>query len=213
MKAEYYRILREEDSTADFHDLAVTSERWGWYPSGGLNQQIAEERVAFAGDAACWTTPCGWGMTFILENYRHFAGRIGDCLENGTLGRESLRDASRFRLHGRFEVMTNVVATHFLANASTDELDRFIRLFMNRVDPLLCEKIFTLKISQTELLDMLRAVLEEFSIPELCRLIPAVGLVNLMEEVRYFAGDGILDALRRLFELHPDTSGGFAFAD
>jgi flavin-dependent dehydrogenase len=213
MKAEYYRILRQEASTADFHNLAVTSERWGWYPSGGLSQQIAEERVAFAGDAACWSTPCGWGMSFILENYRHFAEQIGDCLEGDTLDRESLLDASQYSVNGKFQVMTNVLATHFLANASTDELDRFIRLFMNHVDPLLCEKVFTLKIEQTELLSMLEAVLEEFSILELCRLVPAVGLVNLLEEVRYFAEDGILDTLRILFEAHPDTEGGFAFED
>jgi flavin-dependent dehydrogenase len=211
MRAEYYRILRKEASTADFHDLAVTSERWGWYPSGGLSQQIAEERVAFAGDAGCWTTPCGWGMTFILENYRHFAEQIGDCLDKDTLDRESLLTASQYRLHGKFEMMTNKLVTHFLANATTNDLDRFIRLFMNHVDPLLCEKVFTLKITQPELLSMLKPVLEEFSIPELCRLLPAVGLTDLLEEVRYFAEDGIICTLQRLFEAHPDTEGGFAF--
>jgi flavin-dependent dehydrogenase len=211
MRAEYYRILREEASTSDFHKLAVTSERWGWYPSGGLSQQIAEERVAFAGDAACWTTPCGWGMTFILDNYHHFAEQIGNCLDNDTLDRESLLGASQYRLHNKFEIMTNVLATHFLANATTDELDRFIRLFMNHVDPLLCEKVFTLKVTKPELLSMLKAVLEEFSLPELCRLVPAEGLANLLAEVRYFAEDGIIGTLQRLFEAHPDTAGGFAF--
>ena len=118
-QGEYYRILRQEASTADFHNLAVTSERWGWYPSGGLSQQIAEERVAFAGNAACWSTPCGWGMTFILENYRHFAEQIGDCLDNDTLDRESLLDASQYRLHGKFEIMTNVLASRTNWTASS----------------------------------------------------------------------------------------------
>jgi flavin-dependent dehydrogenase len=213
MKAEYYRIIREEASTADFHTLAVTSERWGWYPSGGLSQQIAQERVAFAGDAACWTTPCGWGMTFILDNYRHFAEKIGDCLESGSLDRESLLGASHYRLHDKFEITTNMLATHFLANASTQELDRFIRLFMGKVDPLLCEKVFTLKITKAELLTLLKAALEEFSIPELCRLVPALGLTNLLKEVSYFAEDSIVGALKRLFEAHPDTEGGFDFED
>jgi len=212
MKAEYYRVIRNEESTGDFHNLQVTSERWGWYPSGGLSQQIAEERVAFAGDAACWTTPCGWGMTFILENYRFFSSKIAECLINDTMDRESLLGASHYRLNDKYEITTNVLATHFLANASTSELDRFIRLFMNDIDPILCEKVFTLKISQEELLKMVKAALEEFSIVELCRLVPAAGLTNLLNELRYFAEDAILDSLKELFYAHPDTDG-FTFEE
>jgi flavin-dependent dehydrogenase len=213
MKKVFYDMLRNQGSTPDFHTMEVESERWGWYPSGGLNQQIAAERVAFAGDSACWTTPCGWGMTFILDNYRHFAEKIAECLQADTLDEESLLAASHYRLHDKFEITTNVLATHFLANASTDQLDRFIRLFQRDVDPILCEKVFTLMISQDEILGMLEAVLKEFSIPELCGLIPAVGLVNLFKEVRYFAGDFILDGLRALFHAHPDKENGFDFED
>lgn len=213
MKNVFYDMLRNQDSTADFHDMAVRSERWGWYPSGGLNQQIAAERVAFAGDSACWTTPCGWGMTFILDNYRHFAEKIADCLRDDALDSDSLLAASHYRLHDKFEMTTNMLATHFLANASTDQLDRFIRLFKQDVDPILCEKVFTLKISQEEILGMLGAVLKEFSITELCGLVPAVGLTNLLREVRYFAGDAIMDGLRALFHAHPDTESGFDFDD
>ena len=85
-------------------------------------------------------------------------------------------------------------------------MDRFIRLFI---------KMSTrcLKITQTELLSMLKAVLEEFSIPELCRLLPAEGLANLLAEVRYLAEDAIIGTFQRLFEAHPDTEGGFAFED
>jgi 2-polyprenyl-6-methoxyphenol hydroxylase-like FAD-dependent oxidoreductase len=211
MRAEYFRALREEVSTADFHDLQVRSERWGWYPSGGLNQQIAEERVAFAGDAACWTTPCGWGMSFILENYRFFAAKIGACLAADRLDRESILSASHLRLHDRFEVTTDVVATHFLANASTAELDQFIRLFMTEVDPVLCEKVFTLKVTQDELLEMCKAVLKRFSVAELCRLMPAIGVASLLREVGYFSEDGLADKVRELFRLHPATKEGFEF--
>jgi flavin-dependent dehydrogenase len=213
MREEFFRILRQEASTADFHDVEVQNERWGWYPSGGLNQQIAEERVAFAGDAACWTTPCGWGMTFILENYRFFAEKIGECLAADTLDRESILTASHFRLHDRFEITTDVVATHFLANASTAELDKFIRLFMADIDPILCEKVFTLKVTQEELLEMCKAVLKRFSIAELCRLMPAIGVTNLLREVGYFTADGLADTVRELFRAHPDTEGGFEFGN
>lgn len=211
MRDEFFRILRQEPSTADFHGVEVQSERWGWYPSGGLNQQIARDRVAFAGDAACWTTPCGWGMTFILENYRFFAEKIGACLAANTLDEESLLTASHFHLHDRFEIMTDVIATHFLANASTAELDKFIRLFMTDIDPVLCEKVFTLKVSQEELLEMCKVVLKRFSIAELCRLIPAIGVTNLLREVGYFTADGLADSIRELFHAHPETEMGFDF--
>jgi len=213
MRKEFFRVLREEPSTADFHEVEVQSERWGWYPSGGLNQQIAEERVAFAGDAACWTTPCGWGMAFILENYRRFAAKIGACLAADTLDRENLLAASHFRLHDRFEVTTDMVATHFLANASTAELDQFIRLFMTDLDPVLCEKVFTLKVTREELLEMAKAVLKRFGIAELCRLLPGIGVTSLLREVGDFADAGLAAKVRELFRVHPDTSEGFEFGN
>ncbi len=214
MRDEYYRIIRKEQSAGAFRNLRVTSERWGWYPSGGLSQQIAEERVAFAGDAACWTTPCGWGMTFILDNYRNFAEKIAQCLDNDTLDRESLLGASHYRLHDKFEIMTDVLATHFLANASTGQLDRFIRLFKEGVDPILCEKVFTLTVDEEELLGMFKVVLKKFSIPELCRLVPAIGVMNILKMVGYFAGDLLKKAFVRLFTNQPpQPDSGFEFDD
>ena len=212
MKAEYNRIISSEESTKDFHSLKVSSYRYGWYPSGALSQQIAENRVAFAGDSGCWTTPCGWGMTFILNNYRHFSEGIAACLENDTLDREGLLGASLYRTHDKYEIMMNTVATQFLANATTEELDRFIRLF-KIIDPILCEKVFTLKISQGELLEMVKVVLQEFSLAELCRVIPAVGIKNLLLEAGYFAEDFLLDSIKGLFDSDPvsNADDGFDF--
>ncbi len=212
MKAEYNRIISKEESTKDFHNLKVSSYRYGWYPSGALSQQIAEDRVAFAGDSGCWTTPCGWGMTFILNNYRNFSAGITTCLENDTLAKQDLLDASLYRTHDKYEIMMNTVATQFLANATTAELDRFIRLF-KIIDPIMCEKVFTLKISQGELLEMLKVVLEEFSVSELLRLIPAVGIKNLLLEAGYFAEDLLFDSFKELFDLgsDPQKDDGFDF--
>jgi flavin-dependent dehydrogenase len=212
MKAEYNRIISKEESTKDFHNLKVSSYRYGWYPSGALSQQIAEDRVAFAGDSGCWTTPCGWGMTFILNNYKNFSTGIATCLENDTLSKQDLLGASLYRTHDKYEIMMNTVATQFLANATTAELDRFIRLF-EIIDPIMCEKVFTLKISQVELLEMLKVVLEEFSLAELCRLIPAVGIKNLLLEAGYFAEDLLFDSIKELFDLDsaPDNDDGFDF--
>lgn len=212
MKAEYNRIIHTEESTKDFHNLKVSSYRYGWYPSGALSQQIAENRVAFAGDSGCWTTPCGWGMTFILNNYKRFSAGIAECLDNDTLDRDGLLNASLYRTHDKYEIMMNVVATHFLANATTAELDRFIRLF-EIVDPILCEKVFTLKVSQGELLAMIKVVLEEFSLKELCRIIPAVGIKNLLLEAGYFTGDFLFDSIAAMFGSSPlaGEDDGFDF--
>lgn len=214
MKAEYNRIISSEETTKEFHNLKVSSYRYGWYPSGALSQQIAEDRVAFAGDSGCWTTPCGWGMTFILNNYRHFAKVVLACLANDTLDKESLLGASLYRAHDKYEIMMNVIATHFLANASTEELDRFINLF-RIIDPVICEKVFTLKLSQAELAEILPVVFKEFSLVELCRIIPAVGVKNLLLEVGYCVEDLLLDSISDLFnpDSTADSDDGFDFDD
>ncbi|MEI7816108.1 MAG: hypothetical protein WCI45_02840 [Desulfuromonadales bacterium] len=214
MKAEYTRIISSEETTKEFHNLKVSSFRYGWYPSGALSQQIAEDRVAFAGDSGCWTTPCGWGMTFILNNYRHFAKGILTCLANGTLDKQGILRASLYRTHDKYEIMMNVIATHFLANATTVELDRFIKLF-RIIDPILCEKVFTLKLSKAELMGMLPVILEEFSITELCRIIPAVGVKNLLLEGGYCIEDILLDSIKALFNSDSATEedDGFDFDD
>ena len=56
--------------------------------------------------------------------------------------------------------------------------------------------ICLVKSTKPELLSMFKPVLEEFSIPELCRLLPAEGLTDLIKEVRYFAEDGIIGTLQ-----------------
>jgi flavin-dependent dehydrogenase len=214
MKAEYARIINSEDTTKEFHNLKVSSYRYGWYPSGALSQQIAEDRVAFAGDSGCWTTPCGWGMTFILNNYRHFAKGILVCLANDTLDKQGLLNASLYRVHDKYEIIMNVIATHFLANATTAELDRFIKLF-RIIDPILCEKVFTLKLSQSELVEILAVVLEEFSLAELCRIIPASGVKNILLEAGYCIGDLLFDSIRELFrsDAAAEIDDGFDFDD
>lgn len=151
-------------------------------------------------------------MTFILNNYKNFSAGITTCLENDRLSKEDLLGASLYRTHDKYEIMMNTVATQFLANATTAELDRFIRLF-KIIDPIMCEKVFTLKISQGELLEMLKVVLKEFSLAELFRLIPAIGIKNLLLEAGYFTGDLLTDSINGFFGSDPasGTDDGFDF--
>lgn len=211
MKKEYLQVINSEDSAKNFRNLNISNFRYGWYPSGGLSQQIAEERVAFAGDSACWTTPCGWGMTFILDNYRSFSEAIAEKLERDELDRDSLLEASRFRVHEKYEILMNVLATHFLANASTAQLDQFIQLF-KVIDPILCEKVFTLKVTEEELLQMLKQVVKMFSFADLCRIIPAEGIGTIVEGLGYLTEDTVTGIFRRIFHHHASPEQGFDFA-
>lgn len=75
MEPLFTQMLRKEDSTAPFHDAKIAEIKYGWYPSGGVSQSVASDRVGYVGDSACWTTPCGWGMTFIKKWWDKLIGK------------------------------------------------------------------------------------------------------------------------------------------
>lgn len=200
MEPVYNRIIREEASTAAFHDMKIKEVKYGWYPSASVSQELARERVIFAGDAACWTTPCGWGMSFILNNYRDFSAKLDAALQTDSLGREALAKIPHFRFRERGEIVLNALMTHFLSNAPAPMLDRFIDLFNagnpNHIDPIYCEKVFTLDISTEEVPIVLRAMLKEFHLKELFGILPPAEYGLLLEEAVYFLGESLVDDVR-----------------
>ena len=143
----------------------------GWYPSAHVSQQIASDRVAFIGDAGCWTAPCGWGMAFILNNYRRYASRLSRLLRKG------LRDASNLRAivdlpnHTKYQILVNATVTRFLAHARASQIDKFITFFHD-IDPGLCEKIFTLQLSTNEAREVLDTFIAKFGFSELTKILP-----------------------------------------
>lgn len=222
MEPVYNRIIREEASTAAFHGMNVKELKYGWYPSASVSQELARERVIFAGDAACWTTPCGWGMSFILNNYRDFSARLGDALRADRLGRAELAAIPHFRFRERGEIVLNALMTHFLSNASAPMLDRFINLFNgsspNHIDPIYCEKVFTLEITPPEVRTVLGTMLKEFHLKELFGIIPPADYALLVEEAVYLVGESMVEEVRHLLHLGgtPALDGtrnpGFDFA-
>ncbi len=202
MEPAYNRIIREEAATAAFHGMNVKELKYGWYPSASVSQELARERVIFAGDAACWTTPCGWGMSFILNNYRDFSAKLDEALQTDRLGHKALAAIPHFRFRERGEVVLNAVMTHFLSNAPAPLLDRFIDLFnagnSNHIDPIYCEKVFTLDISVEETRIVLAAMLKEFHLKELFGILPMADYALLVEEAAYFVGEGVIDEVRHL---------------
>jgi len=221
MEPVFHHVIRNEPSTAAFHDMEIKELKYGWYPSASVSQELARERVIFAGDAACWTTPCGWGMTFILNNYREFSAKLDTALRDDTLGHAELAAIPHFRFRERSEIVLNSLITHFLSNAAAPLLDRFIELFnptsQYHVDPLYCEKVFTLDITTEEVRNMMGTVLKAFTLKELLSFLPLDQASLLLEEAAYFVGEEMLSEARRWFHMgsdqptSPDVNPGFNF--
>lgn len=204
MEKEYRTLLRDEPATANFHEVRIKEPKFGWYPAGALSQQIAEDHVVFIGDAGCWTTPCGWGMTFILRNYREFAGKMSALLSENRLDKRSLLSVPHYKVHEKYEVLLDAIVTHFLSRSTASQLDRFIKLF-NKIPKILCEKVFTLTISRDEVHVMLKAMLDEFKLSELVRILPREDYLLLLDAVKYFAEDAVVDEMHKVFGLFHKT--------
>ena len=128
-------------------------------------------------------------MGFILDNYQCVSKKIGKALADNRLDRKSLLKLSRFATHEKYEVVLNALAMHFLVHAKASQLDRFIRLFDGKVDPLLCEKLFSLTITEEEVISVVPALLSEFSLCELWRIIPKKDYPLIIELAKYFVKD------------------------
>ena len=178
MKEVYLHVIRNEKATEPFHDLEITDADWryGWYPSGGLTTRVARDNVAFIGDAGSWDTPCGWGMGFILNNYKAYAENIVQNIKENKLDQDSLENLVSLPVYDEYQTVLNELASHFLANATAEQLNKFVKLFnINspvHVDPIICEKMFTLKITKEELKTTIQAVLKTFKLKELIKIVP-----------------------------------------
>ncbi len=222
MEPVFNHIIREEATTKPFHTMDVKETKYGWYPSASVNQELARERVIFAGDAACWTTPCGWGMSFILNNYRNFTAKLESALQADQLSHAHLAAIPHFRFRERGEVVLNALMTHFLSNSPAPMLDRFINLFNEgnpvHIDPIYCEKVYTLDITPPEVKHVLTTLLKEFTLRELFGILPLEDYALLVEESVYLLGDALVDEARHLLHLgrsqpvNPTRNDGFDFA-
>lgn len=141
-------------------------------------------------------------MSFILNNYREFAAKLDEALQTDSLGQAELAAIPHFHFRERGEIVLNALMTHFLSNAPAPMLDRFIDLFNasnpNHIDPIYCEKVFTLDITVEEVPIVLQAMLKEFHLKELFGILPAADYALLVEEAAYFVGESVIDEIRHL---------------
>lgn len=212
MARQFTEVLYEETATDQYKDCIIQETKWGWYPSGGLTYKQAENRVAFIGDAGCWTTPCGWGFGFIVYNYQKYAASLSELLGKDTLNREAINDVVDLSLYEKHQILLDALASHFLANASPKQLDRFIEYF-NSNDPLICEKIFTLTVSHEDLGEVARNFFDYFSPLELLGIVPREDYLLLLKEAGLLAANWITDEIKEMLGIGIETGPGFDIGD
>jgi hypothetical protein len=160
-------------------------------------------------------------MGFILNNYRGVCERLTTALQADTLDQASLAEIPKFRARGKGEVALNAIVTHFLSNAPENMLDRFIRMFNpaypeTYVDPIYCEKIFTLDIEPEEVPIVLKGMLKSFSLKELWGILPVDDYHILLEAIVEMSEEALLDEIHDLFSDNDEgpsdgTRNGFQF--
>ena len=191
MRDEFDRILAEERVGVPFKEgpgVVHKEIKHGWYPSGGLSQAVARNRVGFIGDAGCWSTPCGWGMAFILTNYKGYAKDLARCLEEDRVDEHTLCSLVQMATHEKNEILIDQIAAHFLSHAPADKIDRFIH-FWDDPGFIFCEKLFTLSITSLEVAYTLFNFFEHFNIFELRKCLPREDLPLLAEGAEAFVSD------------------------
>ncbi len=191
MKEEFRHMMETPELSKKFQGAKPIEIKYGWYPSGDFPPKIARDRVAFAGDAGGWTTPCGWGMGAILKNYKSYAEVTIKLVKEDKLTAKNINNELKIRVAEKHQIYFNKIASHFLANASVEYLDRFI-LFFNDIDPLICERMFSLNITHKEIRQLVREVLKKFSIWELIGIIPIGDIPLFFKEVFYLIMDLIV---------------------
>ncbi|MFH1530854.1 MAG: NAD(P)-binding protein [Pseudomonadota bacterium] len=208
MKAEFEHILRKEPTTKAFHGTKIVERKWGWYPSGGISQGTAADHVAFVGDAACWTTPCGWGMAFILRNYKSYSRKIKGALQankvsildDDPLSAHHLKGFVNLGIHDWNQILLDRVATRFLSHAPAHAINDFVEIWGDgpgQVPFVYCEYLFTLSISHPQAVRTAIAVIRKVGLETLVKLFPPRELLSLAMEVPLFAADALLTAIQR----------------
>jgi len=190
MRSRFEQIMTKEKLSEDFRDAKVEEVKYGWYPSGGLSQGFARDRVAFIGDAGVWSTPCGWGMAFILANYKAYAANVANAVRWDRLDHRTLESFCRMAVHERHEILLDQIAAHFLSHASAKQIDRFIDFWdAPGMDFLLCEKLFTLTITGQDVNRTGHAFFREFSPMEMMKIFPSEDYHLLAREAKELAFD------------------------
>jgi hypothetical protein len=169
MKNKYESLLSKNSYVRDrFSSATVEKMNWGWYPSTGLDQKRALDRLSFIGDAGCWTSACGWGASFILKHYKVYAEKLSHLLDKNDLSADGLAEIMNFSKPYQFQILMDQLMIRFLAACPPKTMNGFIRTF-NQIPFLYCEKLFTLTLEADEFGPLLKAMLKEIGLKPLIK--------------------------------------------
>ncbi|MGR3220237.1 MAG: NAD(P)-binding protein [Candidatus Anammoxibacter sp.] len=244
MKDIFNNIMGNEDTTKIFKKFIKKDEIYGWYPSdllnswlkiaggilnGSLAPQLSEDRIAIVGDAGCWTTPCGWGMSFILNNYKRYSKNLSKLLEKDTLDKDSLNKLTEFDDDTNLQFLVDNFVTLLLSYLPADELDEFL-LLLEEIGYIYIEKVFSLVLDYDDAksivfrilykykVDFLKGILPKDNrsfIDDLAKFFKLVELLDLGDELRDGAGElvGIKPIKDHVNTDEHNIINGFKFKD
>lgn len=205
MHDEFMHILYKEKQNEQFQDCEIKELKYGWYPSGGLSQKIAVDNIAFVGDAGCWTSPCGWGFAAILKYYKSYSKEIVQAVKTNKLKKKQLEKIINLNVATKEQVLFDQIAVHFLSNAPAEELDQFIGFFnggdpKTTVNSVICEKVFTLTVTNKEVVEAMRKFLRRFSIFKLLPILKWYDYPIMIKSLFYFIWDVINETIEKIFK-------------
>jgi hypothetical protein len=218
MQNEFEYIMKHEEILTPFRKNGNVQKpresKWGWYPSGGLSQHVARDHVAFIGSTGCWTTPCGWGMGYILHHYKEYSRGVVQVIKNydydkNALNQKKLEKLLRIDLYQRYEIILDQLIVHLLSNADAHIIDKCITFFscpdkspLGENGRLLVEKVFTLTVTHAEVIYLLENALKMFTIREIIRIISILRPIDiwlLIQEIFYYIISWPFRCIKRLF--------------
>ena len=195
MKNYFTEIMNESKVLANYKDTEIIEEKWGWYPSGGLSQNIAEDHVVFAGDSACWTTPCGWGFAFIVKNYKNFSKAVITAFENKKFKKDDLDELFKLKTAYKFQILFNKIATRTLSLGNTKIIDKLLEFF-DKLGFIYCEKTFTLSLTKKDIEHLIINLFKEIDMELIKEIFDRDDIEWMLEEIK----DGVEDKVSELFK-------------
>jgi flavin-dependent dehydrogenase len=208
MKAQFDYILNSQESIKSFKAGKAVKERFGYYPSNSLSQKNSVDNVALIGDSGCWTIPAGWGMTFILQNYKIYSKNISKLIKENKLSAKYLNEAVEFNQKQEFQIVMDKLVLHFLAYAEPKLIDKFTKTVFDSFGGKQLEIMFCLQMSEKQALKILKEVLSKFSAEELISIFKKKeDYLLILKMIKEFCEAEIVDTFLKLLKKKEEEAG------
>lgn len=208
MKTTLQNLIQYEDSIKAFKSGKIVKDRFGWYPSAAISQQISKDKIGFIGDAGCWTIPAGWGMSFILDNYVKYAERINKALNEDKLDKKTLDAAVNLQIREKYEILMDKVVLHFLSYAKPNIINKFTKIMKDKFGGGMLETMFCLQMTEEQAIKVMIEIWKNFTWEDLRSInLPKEDIWMIGEAALYFGESFINTLTRKLLGKKPEKTG------